>query len=445
MIEVLTQIINDIFPNYTFVDYTILVLIIVSSICFLSTIFGRISINKLKNQLYCLTKDLSISEEKNRFYENSLREKIEEQKSLDQKLQDFLRNQAQDVLLKNQTSFMEMAKTTFDQIHQNQKHDLDTRQTAISQMILPVNQTLSKMDEKLNFLEKERTVAYVDLKFQVQSLIETQKNLQQETSSLVKALRNPSTRGQWGEIQLKRVVELAGMIEHCDFVQQETSDRNKLRPDMIVHLPGKKQVIVDAKTPLAAYLNSLEEKDTDKRAIYLVDHARQVKVHIKQLSQKSYWEQFDHTPEFVIMFLPSESLLSAALEYDPTLIEFGAQERVIMATPTTLIALLRAIAYGWRQENVHESVKKIVDLGQDLYKRFHTFNEYFMKLGRTLEQSVNSYNQTLSSVEGRLLPVMRKFQDIKPIKKEENDSLLDLQVIETQTKIPHAMEFKFDE
>lgn len=439
------QMLNDIFPHSTIIDYTVLGLMITCCIFFLSTVLSRVSISRYKNRLYCLEKDLSASEEKNLFYANSLREKMDEQKSLDQKLQDFLRNQAQDVLLKNQSSFMEMAKTTFEQIHQKQKHDLDSRQSAISQMIVPVNQTLSKMDEKLNFLEKERTIAYVDLKCQVQSLIETQKNLHHETSSLVRALRNPSTRGQWGEIQLKRVVELAGMIEHCDFVQQEASDRNKLRPDMLVHLPGKKQVIVDAKTPLSAYLNALEEKDFEKRAILMVDHARQVKTHIKQLSQKSYWEQFDYTPEFVIMFLPSESLLSAALEYDSSLIEFGAQERVIMATPTTLIALLRAIAYGWRQENVHESVKKIVDLGQDLYKRFHTFNDYFMKLGRTLEQSVNSYNQTLSSVEGRLLPVMRKFQDIKTIKKEDDDSFLDLQVIETQTKIPHSMEFKIDQ
>lgn len=441
----MTKVFDDIFLGYTVADYTILGLIIMCSIFVLSNIFSRITINNQKNHLYCLEKDLSLSMERNHFYENSLREKNEEHRHLDQKLQEFLRNHAQDVLLKNQSSFMEMAKTTFDQIHQKQKHDLDTRQSTISQMILPVNQTLAKMDEKLGFLEKERTVAYMDLKFQVQSLIETQKNLHQETSSLVKALRNPSTRGQWGEIQLKRVVELAGMIEHCDFVQQETSEKNKLRPDMIVHLPGKKQVIVDAKTPLAAYLNSIEEKEVEKRLLHLADHARQVKTHIKQLSQKSYWEQFENTPEFVVMFLPSESLLSAALECDPTLIEFGAQERVIMATPTTLIALLRAIAYGWRQENAHESVKKIIDLGQDLYKRFHTFNDYFMKLGRTLEQSVNAYNQTLSSVEGRLLPVMRKFQDIKPIKKEENDSLLDLAVIETQTKIPHAMEFKLDE
>ena len=398
---------------------------------------------KQKNSIYALFKDKSVLEDKVNFYQAQITEKEKEQKNLDTRLQEFLKNQAQDVLLKNQSSFMNLAKETFEQIHQKQKQDLDSRHVAISQMIQPVSQGLLKMDEKLNSLEKERAIAYVDLKSQVKNLIQTQKDLQQETSSLVKALRNPSTRGQWGEIQLKRVVELAGMIEHCDFMQQETGEDNRLRPDMVIYLPGKKQVVVDAKTPLSAYLNALEENDDAQKKIYLTDHARQVKTHIKQLSQKSYWEQFEYTPEFVVMFLPSESLLSAALEQDPSLIEYGANERVIIATPTTLIALLRAIAYGWRQENIHDSIKNILDLGQDLYKRFDTFNEYFAKLGRILNQGVNSYNQALSSIESRLLPVMRKFQDIKSIKKD--DKKIDLQSVDNQTKTPYAAEFNRNE
>lgn len=421
-----------------------------SEIVFLFFIFFLIFLNiyqyirgiNSKKTIVKLEKDFAVLQQQNSFYEYQIKQYENHEKKLDEKLQHFLNGYAHDALLKNQTSFLEMAKTTFDQMHQQQKHELETKKTAISQMIDPVNQTLSKMEEKLGFLEKERAVAYSDLKNQVQSLIQTQVDLKQETSSLVKALRTPSTRGQWGEIQLKRVVELAGMIEHCDFVQQEVVDKTKLRPDMVVHLPGKKQVIVDAKTPLTAYLNALEEKDEKQKIVYLNDHARHVKTHIKQLSQKSYWDQFEASPEFVVMFLPSESLLSAALEQDPSLIEFGAQEKVIMATPTTLIALLRAIAYGWRQENIHDSIKNIIHLGQDLYKRFHIFSDYFSKLGRSLNQSVHTYNQTLSSIEGRLLPVMRKFQDVKSIKTEET---VKIEPIDILSKELTATEFRNDD
>jgi DNA recombination protein RmuC len=361
------------------------------------------------------------------------------QKIVEEKLKDFFNQTSNDALVKNHTTFIEMAKSTFEQVFEQQKTTFDMKQTEIKNLLDPVSKTLIQMDEKLKELEKERIVAYIDLKTQVKGLIEAQSDLRSETSNLTKALRSPTTRGQWGELQLKRVVELAGMIERCDFVQQETSERDRLRPDMIVHLPGKKNVVIDAKTPLASYLSAIDSKNDPDRHRYLSEHAAHLKSHIKLLSQKSYWEQFENSPEFVIMFIPSEALFSAALEKDPTLIEYGANERVILATPTTLIALLRSIAYGWRQESIHESIKSIVDLGQEFYRRFSIFGGYFSKLGKNLNQSVDLYNQTLGSVENRLLPIVRKFQDVKAIKSDtEIPSLLS---IDSQTKTPLAQEF----
>ncbi|HCU06483.1 MAG TPA: DNA recombination protein RmuC, partial [Holosporales bacterium] len=356
---------------------------------------------------------------------------------LEVKIKESFQSITQDTLLKNHASMMEIAKTSFEQSQEKSKHDMDQRHAAIKNLVDPMQLALSQVDAKLKVLEQERTIAYIDLRAQVKSLIETQKDLKDETSSLVKALRNPTTRGQWGEFQLKRVVELAGMVERCDFVQQETS--NNLRPDMIVRLPGDKQIIVDAKTPLFGYLNALDAKTDQERKKFMAEHAMQVRTHIKQLSQKSYWEQFKNTPEFVVMFIPNESLFSAALEQDPSLIEFGANERVILATPTTLIALLRAVAYGWRQESIHESVQEVINLGQELYKRFNTVSQYFSKIGRNLNQSVDSYNQTLASFENRLIPVMRRFQDIKALK---TDTVTEpLKPIEAHSKSPQSMEF----
>ncbi|MDP2193979.1 MAG: DNA recombination protein RmuC [Alphaproteobacteria bacterium] len=423
--------------------YQLLILILILGLVGLCYVTWRLrlqatNLTREKNDLII---EKTILQQQIIFHEKALSDHQQTIQSLYEIMKESFQTISQETLLKNHASIMEMAKQSFEKVQESARTDLNQRQEAIKNLVEPMKVALSQVDEKLQTLEKERTVAYVDLKAQVKNLIDTQKDLKDETANLVKALRNPTARGQWGEFQLKRVVELAGMVEHCDFVQQETSQN--LRPDMIVRLPGGKQIVVDAKTPLFAYLNAIDAKTDQDRKAFLADHANHVRTHIKQLSQKSYWEQFKNTPEFVVMFIPSESLFSAALESDPSLIEFGANERVILATPTTLIALLRAVAYGWRQESIHESIQEIATLGQELYKRFYTVSQYFGKLGAKLNQSVDSYNQTLASIENRLLPVMRKFDDMKSIQTDGKHQ--PLTPIDAQIKSPQAMEFHHHE
>ena len=291
---------------------------------------------------------------------------------------------------------------------------LDLAQTKLDAYVAPLRESLGKVETQVSALESARKEAYGSLTEAVRSLREDQLRLRTETSNLVTALRAPHVRGRWGEIQLRRVVELAGMVQYCDFVEQPTTDDGEgrvLRPDVLVNLPGGKCIVVDSKAPLAAYLDAFASDATDEtRQAALRDHARHVRDHIVKLGQKAYWRQFDATPEFVVMFLPDESFLRAALEHDPTLVEFAADNHVITASPTNLIGLLRAVHYGWQQETIAEGARQISDLGRELYKRLSTMGTHVSKLGRSLDTAVRSFNETVGSLERQVLPQARRFE-----------------------------------
>lgn len=363
----------------------------------------------------------------------------EQKKILDEatsKLSDTFSALSKDALATNNQMFLELAKVNLEKIITEMKGDFSKKQEAINNIITPLQDTLNKYDQQIRRLEESRQRAYGSLENQLKNLIETHRILQKETSNLVTALKTPQVRGRWGEITLRRVVELSGMSNYCDFTEQPSieMEEGKLRPDMIVHLPNQRTIVVDSKVPLQAYIEATSCPDEAERLSQMRKHANQVSEHMRKLSKKAYWDQFEKTPDFVVMFIPGESFFSAALEINKNLIEEGVRNRVFLATPTTLIALLRTVAYGWRQEQITKNALKIRSLGNTIYERLVKFIENFSKIGKSLEGAIDAYNRSVGTLEGRVLATARKFKELGITEKEP------LKEVEQIEKLPRSIE-----
>lgn len=341
-------------------------------------------------------------------------EKIETLEKARAQLAETFSNLSNQALKNNNEEFLKLARENLKQFHVQADNSLASREKHIEQMIKPIRETLQKTEQQMREIEKERKEAYGALNKHLESMARAQEHLQGETRNLVQALRRPEVRGQWGEMTLRRVVELAGMVEHCDFYEQEhtRTEAGAVRPDMIVRMPDGREIVVDVKTPLDAYLSAAEAPDEATRATELDRHARKMRERVRELSAKAYWSQFRHAPDFVVLFIPGEQFLSAALERDRDLLEDALRQKIILATPTSFVALLRAVAYGWRQEALAENADKIRDLGEELYKRLATFTEHLGRLGKSLGTSVEHYNKAVGSLERQVLPSARKMDEM---------------------------------
>lgn len=365
------------------------------------------------------------------------RSEIDFLKEARQSMADTFRGISANTIQENNRSFLDLAKATLSEYVTAARTDLDSRSRTISSIVQPVQEALNRYDQKVSSMEREREKAYGGLYQQLESLAASQTILQKETGKLANSLRLPHVRGRWGEITLKRTAELSGMQNHCDFFEQPVfqGDQNSRRPDMVVHLPGNRQLVIDAKVPLSAYLDSLEAETESEQEIFLETHAKQVRAHILSLSKKAYWENLESTPEFVILFIPGENFFSAALSKIPELIEEGVQKNVLLATPTTLLALLKTVAYIWNQETAAENARIIRDLGRELYDRLGLMTSHLERLGSDIERCVDAYNQTVGSFNSRVLASARKFPELGIPNKNGKQELS----VQTITEVPRKV------
>ena len=364
-------------------------------------------INLLRNEKTELTTTLEL-ERRNHI------EKLETLERAREQLAHTFSALSSQALKHNSEEFLKLAQENLQRFQTQASGELEKKEKAIEHLIGPIREALEKTERQIQGMEKERKEAYGALHKHLETMAETQASLQNETRSLVQALRRPEVRGQWGELTLKRLAELAGMVEHCDFYEQQSvqTSEGRQRPDMIVRLPGEREIVVDVKTPLDAYLNAIEADDDTKRQQALVRHARNVRQRVNELASKAYWSQFKHAPDFVVLFIPGEQFLSAALDQDRNLLEDALGQHVILATPTSLVALLRAVAYGWRQEQLTRNAEQIKIVGEELYKRLLTFSSHLDKLGRSLDNSLKHYNSAVGSFDSRILPGAQKFTEM---------------------------------
>jgi len=370
---------------------------------------------------------------------------LEKRHEEDQKrLTETFKALSSDLLRDNSKAFLNLAKSSLEAIQERSTQELDKKRMEIESTVKPLKDSLERMDRQIQELEKARSSAYSSITQQLRQVHEGQLRLRTETENLSRSLRRPSVRGRWGEIQLRRVVEMAGMVEYCDFIEQETSsgDTGRMRPDLVVKLPGDKNIVVDSKAAILSYLDAQETDDEAERQRLLAEHARSIRSHITTLGSKAYWEQFQPSPEFVILFLPGENFFSAALAQDHELIEFGVNQKVLLATPTTLIAMLRAVSYGWRQENMAEHAQAIGELGRELYERLAVMGNHFHDLGRSLTRTLDTYNKAVGSFESRVMVTARKFRDLDPMLSREIKELTPVDRLPRTLSLPEERENK---
>ncbi len=336
-----------------------------------------------------------------------------------------------EALERSKQSLIEIAKLQLEKVHESQKGELELRQQSIKELLQPVKEQLLKVDSKLEQVEKTRIGEGVKLQEQISHLVASESRLREETTKLVHALRTPNVRGRWGEIQLRRCVEIAGMVSYCDFYEQQSvmSENDRLRPDMLIRLPNERQVVIDSKVPMQSFLDALGIADAAQRQSKLEEHAALVKRHVDQLGEKKYWDSFERSPEFVVLFLPSESFFSSALETNPNLIEYAANKKVILATPTTLISLLQAVSLGWREEQLAQNAREVQRIGKDFYDKAQILAKHFLGVRKGLEATVRSYNEAVASFEGRFLVAARRFKELGVPGTKEIEEVLPIETL----------------